>query len=344
MNQYQISSLVPLNALTHHNLELLAKEAIIETLQAGTHLFAQGDEDGLSVYLLSGEALLTTSDRQSPRVVVGGSDSARYPLAQLKPRQFSGIATEPVTVVRIDSKLIDRLLSLDQIAAYEITEFESSEDLEWMMRLLGSKAFHDLPAVNANALFQRFQPVQVKAGQIIIRQGEPGDYYYLVKAGTADVVRKIEKAHKVSVVDQITAGEGFGEDALLTGAPRNATVVMATDGVLMRLRRDDFNGLLREPLVNWLKLEEVRALVKAGAGLLDVRVEDEFLQGTIKGSVNLPLYLLRKRAEELEPGRHYIVFCQTGSRSGAAAFLLTQRGFQVSALRGGIDALRQNSP
>jgi CRP-like cAMP-binding protein len=343
MNQDLISSLVPFNAFNHYNLELLAKEAVVETLQAGTHLFAQGDEDDLSVYLLSGEVMLTASDRHPPRVLVGGSASARYPLAQLKPRQYSGLATTPVTILRVDSKLIDRLLSWDQIAAYEITEFESSEDLEWMMRLLHSKAFHELPTVNANALFRRFQTVQVKAGQIIIRQGEPGDYYYVVKVGTADVVRKIEKSHKVSIIDQITAGEGFGEDALLTGAPRNATVVMVTDGVLMRLSRIDFDELLRVPLVHWLELEEARALVKAGAVLLDVRVEDEFLQGTIKGSINLPLYLLRKRAEELEPGCHYVVFCQTGSRSGAAAFLLTQRGFLASALHGGINALRQHS-
>ena len=119
---------------------------------------------------------------------------------------------------------------------------------------------------------------------------------------------------------------------------------MAADGVLMRLKREDFDELLREPLVDWLELDEIRSLVKTGAVLLDVRLEDEFLHSTIKGSVNFPLHLLRKKVEELDVNRHYIAFCQTGSRSGAAAFLLTQRGYKVSVLRGGLEGLRQHAP
>ncbi len=337
-----LDNLVPLNGLTAHNLAVLVQDARQEQLVAGTHLFSQGDEDGDSVYLISGEVTLSASDHHQPRHIVGGTPSARYPLSQIKPRLYSGIAITPVTILRLNSALIDRLLTWDQVASYQITEFESSEDLEWMLNVLGSETFKQLPVANANTLFQRFHPIRVKAGQIIIRQGEPGDYYYLIKSGKADVLRKIEKAHKVSVIDQIKEGEGFGEDALLTDSPRNATVVMSTDGILMRLGRDDFNELLSEPLVVWLELDEVREKVKNGAGLLDVRLEDEFLHGTIKGSVNLPLYQLRHKFADLDTHRPYIVFCQTGSRSGSAAFLLTQRGFQVSALRAGLDGLRNN--
>jgi len=337
-----LKTLIPFNALTRHNLKLLAEEAKIQSLPAGTHLFAEGDEDKLSIYLLSGEVMLTASDRIRPRQLVGGTPSASYPLAQLKPRQFSGIAVTPLSILSIDSRLIDRMLSWDQVATYEINEFESSEDMEWMMRLLRSETFQKLPAVNTNELFRRFQPIRVKAGQIIVRQGDQGDYYYLIKTGRADVLCKIEKGHKVSVIAQIQEGEGFGEDALLTGAPRNATVVMAADGVLMRLKREDFDELLREPLVDWLELDKIRSLVITGAVLLDVRLEDEFLHATIKGSVNFPLYLLRKKVAELDINRHYIAFCQTGSRSCATAFLLAQRGYKVSVLRGGLEGLRQN--
>ena len=338
-----LKALIPLNALTRHNLELVAEAAKQETQKAGVQLFKQGDMDTDSIYLLSGEVTLSATDNAQVRHIIAGTQAARYALAQLKPRQYTGLAATPVTLLLINSKLIERLLTWDQVANYEITEFDSAEDLEWMMRLLRSETFRQLPATNANALFRHFQPISVKAGQIIIRQGEPGDYYYLIKSGQADVLRKIERAHKVSLVDQVKEGEGFGEDALLTGAPRNATVVMATDGILMRLCREDFNELLREPLVDRLDLEAVRASVKAGAVLVDVRLEDEFLQGTIKGSINLPLYVLRHRASELDPKCHYIMFCQSGSRSEAAAFLLTQRGFNVSVLKGGLDGLRQKA-
>jgi rhodanese-related sulfurtransferase len=107
----------------------------------------------------------------------------------------------------------------------------------------------------------------------------------------------------------------------------------------MRLGRKDFDELMREPLVQWVTLDQARALAQKGAGLIDVRTEDEFRNGTVKGSINMPLYLLRRKARELDSKRHYVVFCQTGSRSCAAAFLLSQRGFEVSVLRGGLGGL-----
>ena len=343
MDRNLLASLVPINAMTPYNLELLAKQTEVETLPKGAQLFAQGDVDDKTVYLLSGEVVLCTNDPQdskASRHIVGGTHLARYALAQLKPRQYTGLAATPVTILRIDSNLLDHLLSWDQMASYEVTELDAGEDFKCIMRLIQSKIFLRLPVTSIDTLLRRFQTINVKAGQIIIRQGEPGDYYYLIKSGTADVVRKIEKEHKVAIVDQLKEGEGFGECALLANLPRNATVVMVTDGALLRLGRKDFDELLREPLVNWLELEEARVLVKAGACLLDVRLEEEFLHSTIKGSVNLPLHLLRKKTAELDPNRHYIVFCQTGGRSCAAAFLLTKSGIKASALRGGLNALK----
>lgn len=339
MDQNLLKSLIPINSLTANHFNELAANTAIEKLPAGSRLFSQGDRDSQTLYLLSGEVSLSSSDIAHVRTVVGGTEAARYALAQLSPRQFTGIAKSPVTIVRIDSRLLDRLLTWDQAAGYEVDEIEGSQDTDWMVNLLRNETFRRLPPANISALFSRFTPLEVKAGQIIIRQGDPGDYYYLIKTGKADVLRRSEKAHKVSIIGHVPEGEGFGEEALLSGAPRNATVVMATDGLLMRLNRNDFHELLGEPLVKWVTLEEAKAMVLTGAALLDVRVEDEYLSGSIKGSVNIPLYSLRTKFAELDRKCHYIVFCQTGSRSCAAAFLLSRQGFEVSVLRGGLDRL-----
>jgi len=334
-----LKTLIPINSLTPENFKELAAKAIIERLPAGSQLFKQGDHDSLSIYLLSGEVDLSSANTHLSLHVAAGTDEARYALAQLKPRQYTGIAKTPVTVARVDGHLLDRLLTWDQTTGYEVTEFDGSQDTEWMMRMLRGATFQQLPPSNINALFARFEPVEVKAGQAIIRQGEPGKYYYIVKTGKASVSRKADKTGKVSLLAQLGDGDGFGEEALLSGAPRNASVAMLTDGVLMQLTRKDFDELMREPLVKWVTLGEARAQAQAGARLLDVRTEDEYRNGTIKGSVNLPLYLLRLKAASLDPKSHYIVFCQTGSRSCAAAFLLSQRGFEVSVLRGGLGGL-----
>ncbi len=180
--------------------------------------------------------------------------------------------------------------------------------------------------------------MQVNAGQVIIRQGDLSDHY-IIRTGKVSVSRKSEQTGKVSLIGQLSDGDGFGEEALISDAPRNATVVMVTDGVLMWLTKKDFDSLMRAPLVKWVTLNAAKDLAQAGAGLLDVRVEDEFCNGTIKGSVNLSLYQLRLKASNLGQRRHYIIFCQTGSRSCAAAFLLSQRGFEVSVLHGGLNKL-----
>lgn len=338
MDQDLLKTLIPINSLTPENFKELSAKTTVERLPAGSQLFEQGDCDEDSFYLLSGEVTLSSDDGPSCDVAAG-SDDARYPLAQLKPRQYTGTAKSPVTIARVDSALLDRLLTWDQTTGYEITEFDGSADTEWMIQMLRNEAFQPLPPANINALFARFEPVEAKVGQVIIRQGDAGDYYYIVKSGKVSVTRKDATSGKVVMLGQLGEGAGFGEEALLSGAPRNATVVMQMDGVLMRLSRRDFNALLREPLVKWVSLDEARTMAGKGAGLLDVRLADEHRHGTIKGSLNLPLHLLRQQAPSLDRQRQYVVFCQTGNRSCAAAFLLSQRGLDVAVLRGGLNGI-----
>ena len=108
----------------------------------------------------------------------------------------------------------------------------------------------------------------------------------------------------------------------------------------MRLSKQDFEELLQRPIVRWISARETKEMLKRGAGLLDVRTEDEYKNGSLKGSVNVPLYLLRLKAANLDPDRSYIVYCETGNRSSAATFLLSERGFDVYVLKGGIAAVR----
>jgi rhodanese-related sulfurtransferase len=184
----------------------------------------------------------------------------------------------------------------------------------------------------------------VVAGQELIRQGEVGDYYYLIRAGSAEVTRAA-KDGKAVLLARLEPGQGFGEEALISGEPRNASVTMLSQGLLMRLAASDFLTLLQEPLVHQVAPEDAAAMVRRrGAVLLDVRMEDEYRQGSLKGSLNLPLYLLRLRVKALDPAPPYIVYCQTGRRSSIAAFLLAQRGFDAHVLAGGLDAMNISHP
>lgn len=337
MDKDCLKQFIPINSLTSVHIGVLAEETRLENHPAGSWLFTQGDRDSDALFLLKGEVKLIAKDAKHPRLIEGGADSARYALSHLKPRQYSGLAASDVVVARVDGWLLDRLVTFEQALNLEAADFGEDPDQDWITRFLKGNAFHKLPTSNISALLARFQPIKVRPGQVIIRQGEQGEHYFVIKSGEADVLRKSNS--EVDVVAQLSSGEGFGEEALLSDAPRNATVVMTTPGELMRLDRVDFDELLREPIVDWISPQAVGAAIKSGTKLIDVRLEDEVREGTIKGSLNLPLNRLREKMSNLDKNLSYIVFCQTGSRSCAAAFLLTREGFKASVLRGGLTFL-----
>ena len=205
-----------------------------------------------------------------------------------------------------------------------------------MTRILQSKAFLQVPPANIQAMFMRMQELPAKTGDAIIKQGDDGDYYYIIKHGKCKVTRSSKTGSELTLAT-LGDGDAFGEEALLSEAKRNANVVMTTDGSLMRLSKEDFNELLKEPMLSWVTNEEADAMVKnEGAVWIDVRLESEHKNSGIEGSINIPLFMLRLKAQTLDPSKKYILYCDTGRRSSACAFLLSERGLQVYCLRGGL--------
>ncbi|NWG87198.1 MAG: cyclic nucleotide-binding domain-containing protein [Hydrogenophilaceae bacterium] len=332
-----LDQFVPISSLSQQSMDELGKRIEILHFYPGQTLFNKGDNDKWLYYLLEGQVSLVDEGR-APIVIDAGSEDGRYALARLKPRRYTGVAKTPTQVLRVDEETLDRFVTMDQATGFEVTEFEG-EDPEWMFTVLTLPAFQKLPPANTNAMFGRFERVEFKAGDVVIRQGDPGDNYYLIREGEAEVTRAGADG-KPAVLAKLGKGDGFGEEALISGMPRNATVTMLSSGVLMRMAQQDFNELLKAPMVKWVTPEQVRQMLTTGAVLIDVRLEDEFKGGTLKGAINIPLAHLRARADKLDPKQKYIVFCQSGQRSAAAAFLLEQRGFNVHVLKGGLDSVK----
>lgn len=332
-----LQSFTLLNSLSRDGLARVAERMSVRELAPGEVLFQFGERDRPIHFLLAGAIALLGGEGSPPILIQAGTDAAASPLSRLKPRRYKAQAASPAIVAAIDEDLLDQLLTADQSAAYEVSLIEG-EDPEWMFRLFSNEAFRKVPVDNLCALFGRMQAVDVKAGDVVIRQGERGDYYYLIRRGRARVVRRFPDGREAPVAE-LGAGAGFGEEALLSGDPRNATVSMTEDGQLMRLSAADFDSLLKPALVRRVSPREALAMTKHGARFLDVRTESEFREHTLPGSLNLPLCNLRRLAETLPRNVPYITVCQTGRRCTSAAFLLGQRGFDVYVLRDGLDAI-----
>ncbi len=179
----------------------------------------------------------------------------------------------------------------------------------------------------------------VHAGEVVIRQGEIGDCCYFIKEGSVAVLRAGHERGRSEVIAELGIGRCFGEDALVNEAPRNASVVMRNNGVLMRLEKQDFFLLLKSPIVKTLGLGEIDRELVGGAVLLDVRSQEEFERVHAEGALNMPLNILKLKSRLLDPQTRYIAYCNSGRRSSAAAYLLGEEGFEVTVLRGGYETL-----
>ena len=116
---------------------------------------------------------------------------------------------------------------------------------------------------------------------------------------------------------------------------------MMDDGVLLRLSKEDFINLLKQPTLRWVDFEKAEGIVKRGAKWIDVRMAEEYDRGHIPGAINIPMRDLHKRARELSNKIPYICYCESGTRSSAAAFALSQYEIRTAVLKGGVEALSE---
>ena len=336
-----LKTFVPPSALNSENFQELAGKATVESIPAGKTIFKEGEVDRKTIYLVEGEIQLS-NNKGEKKVITAGTDTSKHPIANFQPRKHTAVANGPSKITRIDSDLLDILLTWDQMSGIEVDEITTTEEEDaggddWMTRILQSKAFRMVPPANIQAIFMRMQEVPVRAGEIIIKQGDDGDYYYIIKTGKCKVTRASKTGSELTLAT-LGDGDAFGEEALLTDSKRNANIVMVTDGTLMRLSKEDFNELLKEPNLTWVSNEEAEAMTKEGAVWIDVRLESEHSNDGIEGSINIPLFMLRMKADSLDTSKKYIIYCDTGRRSSAAAFLLNERGLQAYCLKGGLVA------
>ena len=334
----QLKAFSPIDSLKKDNLAALAKKTKVRDAQPGETLFREGDAEKRTFYVLTGTVELREGSNRVGRIT-GGSEDARNPLSPKLPRRHTAIATSAVEYITIDSDLLDVMLTWDQTGSYEVSELrgETGGSDDWMTTLLQTKAFHKIPPANIQAIFMRLQQVNHKAGDVVIKQGDEGDYFYVITRGKCVVTRETPLNKEGIRLAELQVGDTFGEEALISEAKRNATVAMETDGSLMRLGKDDFRKLLNEPMLDWVDAAGAEKVIQEGGQWLDVRLPSEFEAYHNEGAINVPLYFIRLKLKTLDSSVKYVVCCDTGRRSSAGAFILNERGFQTYVLKGGLN-------
>jgi len=154
-----------------------------------------------------------------------------------------------------------------------------------------SELFRFLPEESFDDVAELFSLRSFDFGEVIVRQGQESDAYYVLVSGRARVVRKSDDGQDIAL-DTLRPGDEFGEQGLINSCPRNATVRCSSAVEALRLRRDDFQRLL-----------EKNHDVKRSIERLDrFRVLRAFLYAQSNFS-RLPERVLQALIDKLEPCR-----------------------------------------
>jgi CRP-like cAMP-binding protein len=317
----------PFDTLNPEYLDKVTEKASVREFPKGTMVFKRGKELEEAFYLIEGHVdlidaqfVITSVD---PR-----SESRRLPLSGSSPTQVSAMTKSPVKLLCVERDFLDLVMAWSESG--EDPSTVSEDDNDWMSYLLQAPLFAKIPPGNIRQLFSRFTEQKVTADEVVVKEGERGELFYVLKTGSATVVDTSGK-----ILAALRPGDYFGEEALVGDTTRNATVKMLTPGKLMCLQKEDFKALLHEPVTRFITAEELRERQKEipPYQLLDVRLAVERRFQHVPGSRNIPLGSLRRTLAELDSQMTYLVTDDAGRRSDVAAQLLNQAGFDTYILK-----------
>jgi CRP-like cAMP-binding protein len=338
----EIRKLIPLATLPAPVFAAICSVIEIEEAKQDYVLFRKGDQTNEFIYLLSGKITLQF-DELKVDTISADDTTARFAIAHQNPRKIDAIANCDIRFLRIDMEIINNppTVFTEEEQSYMVTENTEENADDWMTTLLKSPIFQRLPASNLHQILIGLKEIKYNSGDTIIKQGEPGDYYYLIRQGHCLVTRKPSPNAKEIKLAELHANETFGEDSLLSGEPRNVTITALNNVSLLRLDKQQFINLIKNPVLGFIDFSSIQQELDNGAMLLDVRSPDVYKKMHLDNSINTPFFSLRMQIKSLNRKKKAIVVCDDGNISEAAAFLLIKSKFHAVILKGGIQQVPQ---
>jgi CRP-like cAMP-binding protein len=229
----------------------LDREAFIELLErmsvrqveAGEAVIREGDTDQAFFVVISGSLQVTRKvEGETLQLAVLGEGHFFGEMAVLSDRPRTATVT-----AQTDSELfeLDRAL-LDDLTARHESVREALERF-YRQRLLGnvmatSPIFRPFEKTDRRTLVERFNAVEVSAGDSVLEEGAPSDGLYLVLSGELVAVRG--KGFAEVTLGRLADGDVFGEMSLLSQDPATASVKALRRSVLLRLPREKFTEVI----------------------------------------------------------------------------------------------------
>jgi putative peptide zinc metalloprotease protein len=220
--------------------EGLPEERILEVarhlrprwVEAGEAVYRAGDQPD-DFFLIDSGAFEVHLDGHPRQRLGPGDHFGEQALLHAGPREADVIAAESGRLFAVDRSAFHATLERD-VEVWD--RFQAN--LAYRQELARIPLFRHLTAAERDLLLESFEPMVAAPGKVIVREGERGDRFYVIRSGSATVLKSGSK------VAELGPGDAFGEMALLLDVPRTATVRAIGRTELLALGKDQFHDLL----------------------------------------------------------------------------------------------------
>jgi len=326
----QLQRFIPFDEWSEDTINELIPHFRVYQLEPRKILFKRGEEDKECHFLLSGSIDLADEDFGITPISADDDDNFMALDSTHTVHRYTAISTTPCEMVSVRYSYLE-LISTWTEARQSFNE-TGNDDSDWLERLITTELFARIPPANIQKLLSRFEEIPAEFGDVVIREGETGTHCYVIKEGKALVSRGT--GEQAETLAALTHGDLFGEDALVSDMPRNASITMTSAGVLMRLSKEDFDQFMRKPVLNYITRKELDSMIDeadTGIVVLDVRQAQEADTDPVLRARNIPLGHLRQDIRSLE--RDFIYVICGGGRAEAAAYILSEAGYEARVMK-----------
>ena len=268
-----------LEELTDEQIDAVADAVQVVHYEAGKRII-QKNEVGNVFYMIQEGEVDCTDVRQ---------EGSNFKDLVLKAGEYFGeraLLTDQLRAANVTAKVDVTLLALDREAFNRVLgPLRALLDANATLRVLATiSILSKLSKRELKKVAARFQERVFKAGELIIKQGDPGAEFFIIKSGRADVT--VETRGTETKVKTLEGGAYFGEMALLTSEPRTASIVALEECECFVLKRSDFVSTIGN-LATIMKRaakersDELEDVMQRSACLSDVKRADLAVRGAL---------------------------------------------------------------
>ncbi|MGH9941041.1 MAG: peptidase domain-containing ABC transporter [Pyrinomonadaceae bacterium] len=232
------------SVLSDEELERLGGSFELVHYRLGQAVCRVGDEARDFFIVYSGRARVVAENDAGEDVTVGiltrGNSFGEQGLLTDSQRHYTVRAAGDLALLRLGRADFERLLKAYPELREYFEKYISETSIRNFLKL--STVLSPLSPAEIRDLLGSMQVREFAADEAIVREGEAGDAFYVLRSGSAKVVKNGRNGGRI--VNQLKAGDTFGELALLLGQPRAASVITQEASSVFRLERDDFERII----------------------------------------------------------------------------------------------------